>query len=72
MYMYLWVCCVALPVCLTGTLLASFFFPSHLSFKNMYPACAERSLALAYLCIYSQGSQSGSMEVWHWLLCEGY
>ena len=27
-------CCFALFVCLT--LLASFFFPSHLSFKNMY------------------------------------
>ena len=28
------VCCFALFVCLT--LLASFFLPSHLSFKNMY------------------------------------
>ena len=35
MYMYMYVlCCFALFVCLT--LLASFFLPSHLSFKNMY------------------------------------
>ena len=41
MYMYLGkvaalgvLCCFALFVCLT--LLASFFLPSHLSFKNMY------------------------------------
>ena len=35
MYMYEGVlCCFALFVCLT--LLASFFLPSHLSFKNMY------------------------------------
>ena len=33
MYMYM-LCCFALFVCLT--LLASFFLPSHLSFKNMY------------------------------------
>ena len=34
-YMYMGVlCCFALFVCLT--LLASFFLPSHLSFKNMY------------------------------------
>ena len=36
-YMYVHVgvlCCFALFVCLT--LLASFFLPSHLSFKNMY------------------------------------
>ena len=30
-------CCFALFVCLT--LLASFFLPSHLSFKNMYSIC---------------------------------
>ena len=30
-------CCFALFVCLT--LLASFFLPSHLSFKNMYIQC---------------------------------
>ena len=30
-------CCFALFVCLT--LLASFFLPSHLSFKNMYIVC---------------------------------
>ena len=36
MYMYMLgvLCCFALFVCLT--LLASFFLPSHLSFKNMY------------------------------------
>ena len=35
MYMYMCVlCCFALFVCLI--LLASFFLPSHLSFKNMY------------------------------------
>ena len=34
MYMYMYMCCFALFVCLT--LLASFFLPSHLSFKNMY------------------------------------
>ena len=33
LYMYV-LCCFALFVCLT--LLASFFLPSHLSFKNMY------------------------------------
>ena len=37
-YMYMYMlgvpCCFALFVCLT--LLASFFLPSHLSFKNMY------------------------------------
>ena len=32
-------CCFALFVCLT--LLASFFLPSHLSFKNMYNDCGE-------------------------------
>ena len=32
-------CCFALFVCLT--LLASFFLPSHLSFKNMYSVCFE-------------------------------
>ena len=32
-------CCFALFVCLT--LLASFFLPSHLSFKNMYINCSE-------------------------------
>ena len=31
---YMYMCCFALFVCLT--LLASFFLPSHLSFKNMY------------------------------------
>ena len=31
-------CCFALFVCLT--LLASFFLPSHLSFKNMYTSCS--------------------------------
>ena len=37
-YMYTCVlCCFALFVCLT--LLASFFLPSHLSFKNMYIKC---------------------------------
>ena len=35
-------CCFALFVCLT--LLASFFLPSHLSFKNMY----MRSESVAY------------------------
>ena len=30
-------CCFALFVCLT--LLASFFLPSHISFKNMYNIC---------------------------------
>ena len=46
MYIYMYMCCVALP-CLLGVLccfalfvclilLASFFLPSHLSFKNMY------------------------------------
>ena len=34
MYMLGVLCCFALFVCLT--LLASFFLPSHLSFKNMY------------------------------------
>ena len=40
MHMYMWVrvlCCCALFVCLT--LLASFFLPFHLSFKNMYNTC---------------------------------
>ena len=32
--MYMYLCCFALFVCLT--LLASFFFPSHLSFKHVY------------------------------------
>ena len=38
MYMYMLgvLCCFSLFVCLT--LLASFFLPSHLSFKNMYLA----------------------------------
>ena len=35
MYTCTWVCCFALP-CLCLPLLASFFLPSHLSFKNMY------------------------------------
>ena len=43
-YMYMGVlCCFALFVCLT--LLASFFLPSHLSFKNMY-------MLVYILCIY--------------------
>ena len=40
MHMYMYInCCFALFVCLT--LLASFFLPSHLSFKNMYINCSE-------------------------------
>ena len=35
-------CCFALFVCLT--LLASFFLPSHLSFKNMYVILAALSI----------------------------
>ena len=34
-------CCFALFVCLT--LLASFFLPSHLSFKNMYMYLGNRN-----------------------------
>ena len=32
-----WVCCVALPCCL----FASFFLPSHLSLKHVYPSCVQ-------------------------------
>ena len=43
-YVYMCVlCCFALFVCLT--LLASFFLPSHLSFKNMYNyTCTSTSI----------------------------
>ena len=39
-------CCFALFVCLT--LLASFFLPSHLSFKNMYNMCVESGSIRTY------------------------
>ena len=39
-------CCFALFVCLT--LLASFFLPSHLSFKNMYKQNVFITLTLRY------------------------
>ena len=44
-------CCLALFVCLT--LLASFFLPSHLSFKNMYffVLCMYMYIHV-YTCIY--------------------
>ena len=55
MYMYMLgvLCCFALFVCLT--LLASFFLPSHLSFKNMYMhvhcTCGGNStVVLSYCC----------------------
>ena len=47
-------CCFALFVRLT--LLASFFLPSHLSFKNMY----------IVKCTYAQTLVP--YEVWHWFI----
>ena len=40
-------CCFALFVCLT--LLASFFLPSHLSFKNMYNYVAQAKYNYNYM-----------------------
>ena len=42
-------CCFALFVCLT--LLASFFLPSHLSFKNMYSATDYKIPKLTFVFI---------------------
>ena len=44
-------CCFALFVCLT--LLASFFLPSHLSFKTSIYAFALPCLFLSNACVYS-------------------
>ena len=41
-------CCFALFVCLT--LLASFFLPSHLSFKNMYISAEDKGRYLQCTC----------------------
>ena len=40
-------CCFALFVCLT--LLASFFLPSHLSFKNMYKSNVQGTYTYTYV-----------------------
>ena len=42
-------CCFALFVCLT--LLASFFLPSHLSFKNMYIHCMYMYVCVLCVCV---------------------
>ena len=42
-------CCFALFVCLT--LLASFFLPSHLSFKNMYIYAYVIQLEEGWICV---------------------
>ena len=72
-------CCFALFVCLT--LLASFFLPSHLSFKNMYMymymyTCkfTMNSIGLYFMPMQCLMSQQG-LETWtlehilHCLLC---
>ena len=57
MYMYMYktalgvLCCFALFVCLT--LLASFFLPSHLSFKNMYNVHIHVHV---YTCMFKEDS----------------
>ena len=50
-------CCFALFVCLT--LLASFFLPSHLSFKNMY--------MYMYACMYVQNVLNGRMGIYMYM-----
>ena len=68
-------CCFALFVCLT--LLASFFLPSHLSFKNMYTLCPLHvchSVHYVSLCSCRQLCQRcwSTREVRWWATSSGY
>ena len=57
-------CCFALFVCLT--LLASFFLPSHLSFKNMYIPTYTCMVHLGYSLSVAGSSKSGySLSSFH-------
>ena len=57
-------CCFALFVCLT--LLASFFLPSHLSFKNMY-------LHMFYYRVYPSAVGGAGLDVSPvWVLCPAH
>ena len=45
-------CCVALPCFVCLTLLASFFLPSHLSFKNMYIFLTHALIPCSFMYMY--------------------
>ena len=51
-------CCFALFVCLT--VLATFFLPSHLSFKNMYMSSLPPQIAFAYASAQEKAEQAAS------------
>ena len=55
------VCCFALFVCLT--LLAYFFLPSHLSFKNMYSSVNQQGIHGISLDIYGYNVRISEVHV---------